>query len=118
MPGPGSAPRFWQHLVLGLIAAGLAGYAVWGLVQNDLLMPAARRYSHNRPWTYHFHGIWAVAMAAALVGLAAAAVLVIVDERRKAAGRPRRKGVRPGALGVGAFALYILVMVLKDFGGI
>jgi hypothetical protein len=87
------------------IAAFLVGFGAYGVLRDDLAVPASTRYGLTRH-DYHFHGETAWLMFAGFACLGASIVLVIA--RR---GRTDRRV--PLIIGIAGAAIILTMMILK-----
>lgn len=108
--------RGQQIAFLGLVAAGITGYAVFGLIRDDLVLPyfGGGHTATSRGPALHFHGVWAFAMAAAMACVALAAVVLIVQNLRTPVGRKVDQTWSTWLSGAG-FLAFLALVTLSHF---
>ncbi|GEP61816.1 hypothetical protein RSO01_89820 [Reyranella soli] len=95
-----------------VIAAWLVGFGAYGVLRDDLAVPASRRYGGAKHY-YHFHGVaaWLIFAGFACLG---ASIILVVYRRLKAT--PSGMADPRVALVVGtAGALIILTMLITKW---
>jgi hypothetical protein len=98
-----------------LIASGIAAYAIWGLMADDLVMPYRWWGSGGGVSTtrfLHLHGIWAIGGSICLlIGAAGFVVLFLGTLRAK-------PGTKPGAVPYRYLAAGLILVGGLFFGGV
>ncbi len=112
-------PRGQRIAFLAVVAAGITGYAAWGLVRDDLVLPyfGGGHTATSRGPMLHFHGVSAMAMAGAMACVALAAVVQIGQDLRTPVGRRVNQTAATWIAGAGFVAFLGLVM-LSHLGAI
>lgn len=110
-------PRGQRIAFLAVVAAGITGYAAYGVIRDDLVLPhfSGSHTATGRGPALHFHGVWAMAMAVAMACVALAAILLILEELRTPDGRKLNQ-TRATWLTAAGFAAFLVLVTLAQFG--